>query len=338
MKFTVIERAGNNINILDQRQLPVAVVYNQYDDYRDVLEAVRTLEIRGAPAIGIAGAYAIAMAANVKVNLSVEQFKRILVNVADEVKAARPTAVNLAWGVDRVMKIAQLYDGNNLDEFRVLLWKEADVILNEDRELCEAIGRNGASLLDDGDSVLTHCNAGALATAGMGTALAIVYVARDMGKKVRIFADETRPLLQGARLTCWELMQEGIDVTLICDNMAGFVMKQGKVNKVIVGADRVARNGDFANKIGTYSLAVLAREHGIPFYVAFPYSSRDDNIATGADIPVEERSSDEVTNWGGVQTAPYGVKVYSPAFDITPATLVTAYITDKGIMAGGLRT
>lgn len=335
MKFSVIERAGKRVKILDQRQLPVKTVYKEYDDYRDIIESIRSLEIRGAPAIGIAGAFALAVAAEAKINSSVEYLKRILTDVATEIKAARPTAVNLAWGVNRALDIAHAYQGEDFDEFRGHLWDEAESILREDKALCDAIGRNGAGLIRDGDTILTHCNAGALATGGTGTALAVVYAARGMGKKIKVYADETRPLLQGARLTSWELMQEGIDVTLICDSMAGVVMREGKIDKVIVGADRVAANGDVANKIGTYTVAVLAREHKIPFYVAAPYSTFDDNISKGADIPIEERSSDEITRWGGVQTAPDGVKTYSPAFDITPRELVTAYITDKGITPGG---
>ncbi|UCD94382.1 MAG: S-methyl-5-thioribose-1-phosphate isomerase, partial [Candidatus Zixiibacteriota bacterium] len=290
MKFTVIERSGDKVKILDQRQLPTRTVYHQYVDYRDIINAVKTLEIRGAPAIGIAGAFAVALAAEVKVDMDVDQYKRILTNIADEIKAARPTAVNLAWAVNRALNAAHGYQGEDLDEFRGFIWDEAQAILDEDKVLCNAIGKNGAELISDGDTILTHCNAGALATGGIGTALAVIYAAHDMGKEVMVYADETRPLLQGARLTAWELMQEGIDVTLICDNMAGVVMRQGKINKVIVGADRVAKNGDVANKIGTYTVAVLARRHGIPFYVALPYSTFDENIATGADIPIEERS------------------------------------------------
>jgi len=335
MKFSVIERAGNRAKILDQRQLPARTVYHEYDDYRDIIESIKTLEIRGAPAIGIAGAFALAVAAEAKINTDVEHLKRIMTEVATEIKAARPTAVNLAWGVNRVLDTAHAYQGEDFEEFRGHLWDEAESILNEDRALCEAIGKNGAELIRDGDTILTHCNAGALATGGSGTALAVVYAAHDMGRKVKVYADETRPLLQGARLTSWELMQEGIEVTLICDNMAGVVMRQGKIDKVIVGADRVAKNGDVANKIGTYTVAVLAREHNIPFYVAAPYSTFDNDIATGADIPIEERSPDEITSWGGVRTAPDGVRTYSPEFDITPRDLVTAYITDKGITPGG---
>ena len=335
MIVKAIEPLERTVKILDQRKLPAEIVYHEYDDYRDIIESIKTLEIRGAPAIGIAGAYALAVAAGADVNTDVERLKKVLADIASEIKAARPTAVNLAWGIERALKAAIAYDGNDKEDFRRKIFDEATAILREDERLCEAIGKNGEGLLKDGDTVLTHCNAGALATGGMGTALAVIYAARDAGKNIKVYADETRPLLQGARLTTWELMQEGIDVTLICDNMAGMVMKQGKINCVIVGTDRIAANGDVANKIGTYSVAVLAKEHDIPFYVATPYSTIDENTPTGDDIPIEERSPDEITKWGGVQTAPDGVKVYSPAFDITPRRLVTAYITDKGVQPGG---
>jgi len=335
MNFKTIEPLGNRVRILDQRQLPSKVIYHDYDDYRDIIESIKTLEIRGAPAIGIAAAYGVALAAESNVRTDLPRLKKILVDVGSEIKSARPTAVNLAWAVDRMIQKIQDFDGIGIDEFKRSLWREASVILKEDEEMCASIGRHGAELIKDGDSILTHCNAGALATGGIGTALGVIYTAHNDGKRTRAFADETRPVLQGARLTCWELMQEGIEVTLICDNMAGFLMQQGKINCVIVGADRIARNGDFANKIGTYSVAVLAREHGIPFYVAAPTSTFDNNIKSGLDIPIEERPSDEIVKWGGIETAPQGVKVYSPAFDITPAALVTAYITDRGVSSGG---
>ncbi|HHI03769.1 MAG TPA: S-methyl-5-thioribose-1-phosphate isomerase [candidate division Zixibacteria bacterium] len=334
MNFTVIETVDKKVKILDQTRLPAEVVYNNYDDFRDIIAAIKRLEIRGAPAIGIAGAFALAVAFEAEVDVDFERFKKLLPDIAREIKNARPTAVNLAWGVERAMKAALDYKGDDKEQFRKIIWDEALAILNEDKELCDKIGKNGEKLLKDGDTVLTHCNAGALATGGSGTALSVIYAAKKAGKNIKVFADETRPLLQGARLTSWELMQEDIDVTLICDNMAGVVMKQGKVDCVIVGTDRVAKNGDVANKIGTYTVAVLAKEHNIPFYVALPYSTFDNNLERGEDIPIEERSPDEITSWGGVQTAPEGIKVYSPAFDITPAELVTAYITDQGITPG----
>ncbi len=336
MKYKALTPLEGKVAILDQRQLPHKVELHEYTDYRDIIASIKTLEIRGAPAIGIAGAFGLALAARAEVNTDVEHLKRILTDVASELKSARPTAVNLGWAVDRVLDIAHAFNGDDKKEFESHLWDEAVEILREDERLCDAIGQHGEKLLRDGDTVLTHCHAGALATGGAGTALAVIYAAKNAGKTIRVYADETRPLLQGARLTSWELMQEDIDVTLICDNMAGMVMKQGRINAVIVGTDRIAKNGDVANKIGTYSVAVLAKEHGIPFYVASPYSTFDSSqAATGDDIPIEERDPEEVVNWGGVRTAPQGVKVYSPAFDVTPRELVTAYITDKGIEPGG---
>lgn len=334
MKFKVIEPLENKIRILDQTKLPVELVYNEYDDYRDIIDSIKRLEIRGAPAIGIAGAYALAVASVAQIDVDLNHLKKVLPDIAKEIINARPTAVNLGWGVNRVLSAGEKYNGDDKKEFQKIIWDEATAILEEDKILCDKIGQHGEKLLKDGDTVLTHCNAGALATGGSGTALSPIYAAKRAGKNISVYADETRPLLQGARLTAWELKQEGIDVTLICDNMAGMVMKQGKIDCVIVGADRVAKNGDVANKIGTYSVAVLAREHNIPFYVALPYSTFDSNIESGDKIPIEERDSDEITNWGGVQTAPDGVRVYSPAFDITPTELVTAYITDQGIKPG----
>jgi methylthioribose-1-phosphate isomerase len=334
MNFKAIEPLEKKIRILDQRQLPLKIIYHDYDDYRDIIDSIKTLEVRGAPAIGIAGAFALAIASMAEVKTDVERLKKILIDIADEIKSARPTAVNLSWAVNRALNRAQKFDGDDIKELSQHIWDEAKSILKEDEEMCAAIGRHGAQLIQDNDTILTHCNAGALATGGIGTALAVMYMAKAQGKKFKVYSDETRPLLQGARLTCWELMQEGIDVTLICDNMAGFLMQQGKISCVILGADRIAKNGDFANKIGTYGVAVLAKAHGIPFYVAAPTSTFDENTSSGKDIPIEERSPEEVTNWGGAPTAPNGVKVYSPAFDITPVELVTAFITDKGIIPG----
>jgi len=331
LNFKVIDRIGNKVQILDQTKLPTAVIYNEHDDYREVIVDIKRLAIRGAPAIGIAGAFALALAGQVNIDISVENLKELLGNVVLEIKNARPTAVNLVWGVARTFEAGQNYTGSDVNEYRKTLWREAEAILAEDKRLCEQIGQNGAGIIEDGDTILTHCNAGALATGGIGTALAPVYIAHSQGKKVSVYSDETRPLLQGARLTVWEMQQQGIEATLICDNMAAVVMSEGKIDKVIVGTDRVAKNGDVANKIGTYTVAVMANLHDIPFYVALPYSTYDINIPSGEDIPIELRSPDEITNWGGVQTAPDGIKTYSPAFDITPAELVTGFITDKGI-------
>lgn len=330
--FRVLVPLERSVKILDQTKLPLELVYHDYDDYRDMVNAIKRLEIRGAPAIGIAGAYALALAVEADVrNIEVDGLKAILPSVGEEIKKARPTAANLGWAVDRVLRNIKQYEGNDLAQFRKILWDEAAAIYAEDEQMCAAIGRHGAELLKDGDSVLTHCNAGALATGGIGTALAPIYTAHRQGKKVKVFVDETRPLLQGARLTAWELKRAGIDLTLLVDGASGELMRRGKINCVLVGADRIARNGDVANKIGTYNVAVQANRHGVPFYVAAPYSTFDDSIATGDAIPIEERSAEEITHFGNVQIAPDGVDVFAPAFDITPHELVTGYITEKGI-------
>jgi len=330
MKFKTLERIGNKLRLLDQTKLPHQVEYIDLDNYRDIIEAIKRLQVRGAPAIGIAAAYGMAIA----VEQSKDQSQDYIHKVADQFKAARPTAVNLAWAVDRVMTKVRLTGDDSLKQTLSVMWREAKAIHDEDRLMCEKIGKYGAELIKDGDTVLTHCNAGALATGGIGTALGVIYTCHDQGKQIKVVADETRPLLQGARLTSWELQQEGIDVTLICDNMAGMLMRQRKIDHVIVGADRIARNGDVANKIGTYTLAVLAKEHHIPFYVAAPYSTFDNEIESGNRIPIEERSPLEVTEGFGTRTAPEGVKVYSPAFDVTPHELVAYYITDRGLKPG----
>ncbi|HWR82509.1 MAG TPA: S-methyl-5-thioribose-1-phosphate isomerase [Candidatus Deferrimicrobium sp.] len=331
MKFTTLERVGHKLRLLDQTKLPLETVYIDYDDYREIIVAIRQLKVRGAPAIGIAAAYALAVA--------VRQAHRLddayIQQVAGEIKAARPTAVNLSWAIDRALARLAKERPSTVEETLSLLWTEAESIHEEDRRLCVEIGKHGATLIKDGDRILTHCNAGALATGGIGTALGVIYTCRDQGKRISVYANETRPLLQGARLTAWELTQEGIDVTLVCDNVAGMLMRQKRIDHVIVGADRIAHNGDFANKIGTYTLAVLAREHQVPFYTAAPYSTFDDSIASGNEIPIEERSPVEVTEGFGCRTAPVGVLVYSPAFDITPRELVTYYITDQGLKPGG---
>ena len=335
MKFKAIEINNKMLVLLDQTALPGKAIYHSYADYRDVIAAIKRLEVRGAPAIGIAAAYALALAAESSGECGVEETKVAIAEAAALIKEARPTAVNLAWAIDRCLAAADSYMGCRLDEYRKILWREGEAIHREDEQMCDRIGAYGAELLEDGMTVLTHCNAGALATGGIGTALAAIYKARDAGKKIKVFADETRPLLQGARLTCWELMQEGIDVTLITDNMAGYCMARGKIDAVIVGADRIAKNGDVANKIGTYGLAVLAKEHGLPFYVAAPESTFDKILESGNDIVIEERDAKEITEGFGRRTAPEGVKVFSPAFDITPRRLVTAYITDTGVRPGG---
>lgn len=331
MNVKAVERVGDCVRLLDQTKLPTEVVYKDLDNYQDVITAIKRLEVRGAPAIGIAAAYALPIAVKQTGKYSLEGIQQI----AEEIKLARPTAVNLMWAVDRLVGKVRSVNHNTLDDVVSLLWTEAEAIHYEDQVLCRRIGELGASLIKDGDTILTHCNAGAIATGGIGTALGVIYTCHEQGKKVKVYVDETRPLLQGARLTAWELMQEGIDVTLICDNTAGMLMKQGKISCCLVGADRIALNGDTANKIGTYSVAVLAAHHGVPFYVAAPYSTFDKSTPTGDDIIIEERSAQEVTHGYGRQTAPDGVNVYSPAFDVTPFELITGYITDQGVTPGG---
>ena len=325
-----LERVGNKLRWIDQTALPGKLEHKESDDYFEIIRAIKRLEIRGAPAIGIAAAYGIAVAVQ-KAGVFDPAFAE---RVGAEFANARPTAVNLAWAVRRVVDRVKA-DGSGDDGDTSILWEEAEAIHIEDAEMCRRIGEIGAELIADGDAVLTHCNTGALATGGIGTALGVIYTCRNQGKNIRVYADETRPLLQGARLTAWELMQENIDVTLICDNAAGALMSLGQIDHVIVGADRIARNGDVANKIGTFSLAVLAHFNDIPFYIAAPASTFDDSIETGSDSPIEQRSPDEVTRGFGVTTAPDGVKVHSPAFDITPGNLVTGYITDTGLKKGG---
>ncbi len=334
MRFTTIRAEDKKVILLDQTVLPEKTIYNSYADYRDLIEAIKRLEVRGAPAIGIAAAYTLALAAETEADITLDQLRKVMADVGREIKNARPTAVNLFWGVNRVMAVADKYAGESIEDYRRIFWDEAAAILKEDEAMCEAIGRYGAELLPERCTVLTHCNAGALATGGIGTALAVIYKAVEMGKQVKVYADETRPLLQGARLTCWELMRNGIDVTLITDNMAGYVMSLAKIDAVIVGADRITNNGDVANKIGTYSLAVLAGVHNIPFYVAAPSSTFDSTLDHGLEIPIEQRQPEEITCGFGRRTAPEGVKVFNPAFDITPNELITAYITDTGVRPG----
>ncbi len=333
MLIHAVSRSDGGIRLLDQTKLPTEVIYKDLTDYRDIIVSIKKLEVRGAPAIGIAAAYALAIAAKQTV---VTDFTA-LGKLADEIKAARPTAVNLMWAIDRMVSAATAAGFTSNQQLVDFLWHEAEAIHNEDRELCRKIGEFGATLIKNGDTILTHCNAGAIATGGIGTALGAIYTAHQQGKKIAVIADETRPLLQGARLTTWELQQAGIPVTLISDNMAGMMMKQGRISLCIVGADRIAKNGDAANKIGTYSVAVLARHHNIPFYVAAPYSTFDDATPDGDAIVIEERTPEEVTHGFGRQTAPNGIAVYNPAFDVTPFELITAYVTDRGIRSGGRR-
>ncbi len=318
------------LRLLDQTRLPVEEIYLRLTGYRQVAEAIKSMRIRGAPALGCAAAYAVALAAMEFETLPSQQFFPQLATACVELIATRPTAVNIAWAVRRQREaIAGISDPGRATE---RLLEEAQAIQDEDVRSNRAMGRLGAQLVADGSTVLTHCNAGALATAGYGTALGIIRAAVEAGKHVRVFADETRPLLQGARLTAWELTRDGIPTTLIADTMAGYFMRAGEIDCVIVGADRIAANGDVANKIGTYQVAILAHEHGIPFYVAAPFSTIDLSAPTGDDIPIEERAADELANFHGLRTAPPGVQVRNPAFDVTPARYISALVTERAIV------
>jgi len=334
MNFKTLEWTDGELRILDQTKLPLQVEYLDCTSVEQVAEAIKDLNIRGAPAIGIAAAFGVVVGMQNRNYNSWEEYQIRLNEVISILGNTRPTAVNLFWALDRMKNVVEVNKEKNFEDLNELLLKESISIHEEDKLMCQRIGEHGASLLKEGDTVLTHCNAGALATGGIGTALGIIYTAQDQGKRIKVFADETRPVLQGARLTVWELQQEGVDVTLICDNTAAFLMRTKKIDCVIVGADRVAKNGDVANKIGTYNLAVLAKAHDIPFYVAAPTSSFDPAIESGEKIKIEERSKNEVTNWFGKRIAPSGTKVWSPAFDVTPAELITAYITEEGIKEG----
>lgn len=319
--------------LIDQTLLPGEFLEIECKTVEQVWEAIKMLRVRGAPAIGCAAAYGVVIGLQ---GLSDEDSRATcdarLEEVVTYLAESRPTAVNLFWALDRMKTAAKALPDLTTQQLRNRLLDEARAIEEEDREMCAAIGRHGAKLLSSGMGILTHCNAGGLATAGDGTALSVMFAAAAEGKEIHVYADETRPLLQGARLTTWELQQRGIPVTLICDNMAGWVMKEKRVNAVITGADRIAANGDSANKIGTYAVALLAKAHGIPFYIAAPSSTFDLSIETGEQIPIEERNPDEITNGFGRATAPAGTQVYNPAFDVAPADCITAIITEKGII------
>jgi len=331
MDFQTIAWKDDKVNIIDQIALPLEEKYLEITDYRELADAIKQLKIRGAPAIGIAGAFGVCLGAYQVEEKNYSEFKKKVEIIIDELAATRPTAVNLFWALNRMRSIIDQNQGIETDVLKSKLLNEAVQILEQDQNTCQQMGEHGATLLKDGDTVLTHCNAGALATGGIGTALGVIFTAVKQGKKIKVYADETRPLLQGARLTTWELMRAGIDVTLICDNMAAWVMQQGLVDCVIVGADRIAANGDAANKIGTYNLAVLANHHKIPFYVVAPTSTFDLSLESGKEIPIEQRASEEVTEGFGKRTAPNRVTVFNPAFDVTPNELITAIISEKGI-------
>jgi methylthioribose-1-phosphate isomerase len=321
--------------LIDQTQLPLKLVYQSIDSIEQMFDAIKTLKVRGAPAIGIAAAFGVYLGIrNISNQTKSHEFLSILHKKADYLASSRPTAVNLFWALNRMKGKAKSLAAENMAvvEIKKKLLEEARRILEEDRQVCRKIGESGLPLLRGKKSILTHCNAGGLATSEIGTALAPIYLSAEKGRLIHVFSDETRPLLQGARITTFELQKAKIPVTLICDSMAASVMAKGLVHAVIVGADRIAANGDTANKIGTYSVAILAKEHGIPFYVAAPTSTFDLSMQSGIYIPIEERPGNEITCGFGKQTAPNGIKTFNPAFDITPSKYISAFITDRGVI------
>jgi methylthioribose-1-phosphate isomerase len=327
------------LELIDQRKLPAEFVKLRCRDVDQLAEAIKTLAVRGAPAIGVAAAYGPVLALQkLSAANDLQEALAAVSQTCEKLASTRPTAVNLFWALDRsrrsVEQFAKSFAQATLRELREHILAEANAIHEEDADMCRRIGQNGQGYIRQGAGILTHCNAGALATGGQGTALSVLYEAHKKGTKFRVYADETRPLLQGARLTAWELKQAEIDVTVICDNMAGWLMKQGRIDAVITGADRIAANGDVANKIGTYSLSILTRRHGIPFYVAAPSSTFDLSLKSGSDIPIEQRAAEEITKWADRQIAPDGVDTYNPAFDVTEAENITAIITERGVIEG----
>jgi methylthioribose-1-phosphate isomerase len=324
----------DDIVMIDQRKLPASEVYVTCKSVNDVAKAIKTMVIRGAPAIGVCAAMGLALGAARSKATGTKQFTTEFQRNCDQLASTRPTAVNLFWAIERMKRAFSdgALAGESVEQLTARLRREADRIHDDDVASCRAIGAHGAALVPERASILTHCNAGALATAGYGTALGVIRGAVEAGRQVKVLADETRPFLQGARLTAWELVKDGIDTTVITDNMAGAIMRNGEIDLVVVGADRIAANGDTANKIGTYSVAVLAREHGIPFYVAAPWSTIDLSTPDGAAIPIEERNAREVTHVGANQLAPEGARVRNPSFDVTPHQFITAIITERGVV------
>ena len=333
MPVPTITWEDDALRLIDQTLLPEEYKFITCRDVGTVAEAIVSLRVRGAPAIGVAAAYGVVIAAQEAIARNAD-FDRYVAKSIQKLAQTRPTAVNLFWALDRQEKVLAKANDHSPSKKRDRLLKEAHEIFEDDKRICRQIGRNGAELLSSQATVLTHCNAGGLATADYGTALAVVYAAVEAGKQVAVYADETRPLLQGSRLTAWELNQSGVDVTVICDSMAAAVLREKNIDSIVVGADRIAKNGDVANKIGTYGLAILAKAHQVPFYVAAPLSTIDMKRDTGTQIPIEEREEEEITHGMGRQTAPSGIHVYNPAFDVTPNHLVTAIITEKGVAKG----
>ena len=332
MPVKTIEWHHNKVRLIDQTLLPVKLKYLEIETVEALAEAIKSLRVRGAPAIGIAAAFGVILAVQNSSTSAKQTFFAELDKTIHFLQQTRPTAINLFWALQRMKEVAQSNHPKSITELKAFLLKEAQDIYEEDRKICRTLGQHGDKLIPPSAIVMTHCNTGALATADFGTALGVLFKAHSAGKKLKVFVDETRPLLQGARLNMWELIREGIPSTLICDNAAAFVMQRKKVDLCIVGADRITRNGDTANKIGTYSLAVNAYQHGIPFYVAAPISTIDFTKDSGKEIPIEERPGDEITNGFGRRTAPEGCSVYSPAFDVTPHHLITAIITEAGVI------
>jgi methylthioribose-1-phosphate isomerase len=334
-----LEWTADGVRFLDQTRLPLEETYVLATTYKQVADVIVTMVVRGAPAIGVSAAMGVALGVQKSAATSIDALDADFELIAKTLASTRPTAVNLFWGIERMRQRYHSLKsaGKSLDNVREGLIAEACLMYDEDIAACKTMGAHGAELMPRSGSVLTHCNAGALATCGYGSALGVVRAAVERGHELHVYADETRPFLQGARLTAWELMHDGIPTTVLCDNMAASLMRQGKIQAVIVGADRIAANGDVANKIGTYGVAVLAKEHGIPFYVAAPWSTIDLETAHGDDIPIEQRAAVEVTHHGGKQLTPHGVGIENPAFDVTPAKYVTAIITERGVLRAPYR-
>ncbi|MCQ9207039.1 MAG: S-methyl-5-thioribose-1-phosphate isomerase [Omnitrophica bacterium] len=328
MPIATVEWKNKRVKLIDQRLLPHKLEFIYCDSAEEVWDAIRRMKIRGAPALGVIAGYGVYLG----IRNSKKNFFRDLQKTTKYLATSRPTARNLFWALERMERVALNNKKESPDRLKKILLDEAGLILKEDKKICRKMGKFGSGLIKKNDVILTHCNAGGLATADYGTALGVIFAAHHEGKKIKVYADETRPVLQGARLTAWELMREGIDTTLISDNMAAYLMSKKKIDKVIVGADRIAANGDVANKIGTYSLAISAHYHKVPFYVVAPLSTIDTRIKSGKSIPIEERDPDEVRKIGGVYISPKKVKVFNPAFDVTPARLVTVIVTEKGVL------
>lgn len=332
MPVATIKWTGGKIKLVDQTKLPGSFKYAYCADIKSLWRAIKSLKVRGAPAIGIAGALGVLLASEKSKATRYADYRKEMAGSIKYLASSRPTARNLFWALERMEGVISENKDKDIGDIKSILKKEAFAVITEDKDICRRMAAHGARLIKSGDRILTHCNAGGLATADYGTALGVLFEANKLGKKMTVYADETRPLLQGARLTSWELKKEGIRTILICDNMAASVMAQKRIDKIFVGADRIAANGDAANKIGTYNLAVLARYHKIPFYVVAPGSTFDLSLASGKSIPIEERDEKEVFEFGGRRTAPYGIEAYNPAFDVTPNRLITAIVTENGIL------